>query len=197
MAAPMTKLSLTERFDRALLYASNLHRTQRRKGTKIPYVSHLLAVAGIVLENGGTEDEAIAALLHDTIEDHPRGGKTRGEIRKKFGRRVLKIVEGCSDASTHPKPPWLPRKKAFLARLTRSDKSVLRVVLADKTHNLQALLRDHQRVGPKTWERFNAGPKEQRWYYGEALKVLRRRLGQEDTKEFAQLVHALRKLTKS
>jgi GTP pyrophosphokinase len=111
------KNMLSERFDRALTFASDLHRKQLRKGTEIPYVAHLLGVASIALEHGANEDEAIAALLHDSLEDQSRGdaASLRSEIREEFGERVLAIVEGCTDADVIPKPPWRERKAAYLA----------------------------------------------------------------------------------
>src|SRR5580704_12529855 len=125
---------LGKRFDRALLYATDAHAAQSRKGTSRPYIAHLLGVAAIVLTHGGDEDEAIAALLHDAVED--QGGKPRlRDIRRKFGARVAGIVEGCTDADTEPKPPWLERKKKYLEHLRHADASVRLVSAADKVYN--------------------------------------------------------------
>lgn len=149
----------------ALAYASALHREQRRKGTETPYVSHLLAVAAIVMERGGTETQAVAALLHDAIEDHPRGGKTRQEIQERFGEDVLAIVQACTDADEHPKPPWKERKQRYLTHLTELPAAARLVVLADKVHNARAILSDFQTVGDAVWQRFNATEQETLWYY--------------------------------
>jgi (p)ppGpp synthase/HD superfamily hydrolase len=110
------KEMITDRFDQALVYASRLHRDQWRKGTQIPYVSHLLSVAALVIEHGGDEDQAIAALLHDAVEDQG-GAPILDEIREQFGDRVAKIVNECTDAWEEPKPPWRARKESSLAKL--------------------------------------------------------------------------------
>jgi (p)ppGpp synthase/HD superfamily hydrolase len=159
---------LSPRFENALAYAARLHRSQPRKGTDIPYVSHLLAVAGIVLENGGDEDEAIAALLHDGPED--QGGKpVLDDIREHFGPRVAAIVDACSDAMTEDpenKPPWLERKKRYLQHLREcTDQSVYLVSAADKLHNARATLSDIRNLGPSVWTRFKAGRDDSIWYY--------------------------------
>ena len=123
---------LGERFDQALLYAGRLHARQVRKGTRIPYVAHLLAVTSIVLENGGDEDEAIAALLHDAVEDQG-GASVRREIEARFGPRVAAIVEGCSDSQVVPKPPWRARKEAYIAHVQQASASVRLVSAASAT----------------------------------------------------------------
>lgn len=155
---------LTKRFESALIYACHIHASDVRKGTEIPYVSHLLAVASLVLENGGNEDEAIGALLHDAAEDH--GGKRRLEdIRLRFGDTVAAIVDGCTDTFEDPKPPWRPRKQAYIERLQHEPLHVLKVSLADKVHNARAILRDYRAVGEALWERFNGGREGTLWYY--------------------------------
>ena len=167
-------MALTERFDDALAWASDLHRAQVRKGTTIPYVSHLLAVTGRVLEDGGDEDEAIAALLHDAVEDQE---VAVADIEARFGPRVAEIVAGCSDTDQHPKPPWRQRKEAYLRRLAdpSTAMSVLRVSAADKVHNLRSILRELEAHGDVAWDRFNAGPDEQRWYFRQLDEVIARR----------------------
>jgi (p)ppGpp synthase/HD superfamily hydrolase len=162
---------LTHRFDRALLYATHVHGGQVRKGTSIPYVAHLLAVSATVLEYGGDEDLAIAALLHDSVED--QGGEGRlNDVRNRFGKRVVRIVEACSDsladtAKGERKAPWRKRKEAYLAHLRKADKDVLRVSLADKVHNARAILRDLRKpnVGDEVWGRFSVSKKQTLWYY--------------------------------
>jgi (p)ppGpp synthase/HD superfamily hydrolase len=148
-----------------------LHATQVRKQTDIPYISHLIGVAGIVLEYGGGRDEAIAALLHDSIEDQAReyGGaqKLRADIRATFGERVLDIVEGCTDADVEPKPPWQARKEAYLKHLEEVDDATRLVSCADKLHNARAIVADLRVMGNALFERFNA-PKPKAdtlWYY--------------------------------
>ena len=151
---------LSERFSDALTYANELHREQWRKGTKIPYVSHLLAVAGLVLEHGANEDEAIAAVLHDAAEDCG-GSEQLEQIRRRFGDRVAAIVEGCSDslaADPRDKEHWHDRKERYQARLRESnDSSVLLVSAADKLHNARHTLADVRRLGPEVWGRFSGG----------------------------------------
>ena len=156
---------LTPRFDDAVTEARRLHGGQRRKGTDIPYVAHLLSVSAIVLEDGGSEDEAIAGLLHDVIEDVPVEG-TEEFIRERFGDRVADIVSACSDSTTFPKPPWRERKESYLAHLESASPDVLRVSLADKLHNARAILYDLRTVGDSLWARFTAAsPGDQLWYY--------------------------------
>jgi hypothetical protein len=167
-------VGLGERFERAFVYASHVHGGQTRKSTTIPYVSHLLGVASLVLEDGGGEDEAVAALLHDACED--QGGLDRlRDIRFRFGDRVARIVEACTDTFESPKPPWRPRKEAYIAKLIGEEPDAVRVSLADKVHNAHAIVRD-LRTGDDVWSRFNAGRDDQIWYYGELLRVFRDRV---------------------
>lgn len=150
----------SDRFLKALEYAAQTHQSQQRKGTQIPYIGHLLGVASIVIDAGGTEDEAIAALLHDAPED--RGGQARlRDIRDRFGERVATIIDGCSDPldeAGKADRPWDVRKAAYLEHLrTCADKSVYLVSAADKLHNARATLADVRADGASVWERFNAG----------------------------------------
>ena len=155
---------LSSRFEEALLFATKLHAGQLRKGTTIPYVAHLLAVTAIVLENGGNEDEAIAALLHDAIEDQG-GDATRQEIRRRFGNTVVAIVDGCTDSDVYPKPPWRARKEAYIAHLRGASPSVRLVSAADKLHNARAVLADYRTMGEALWLRFHGGREGTLWYY--------------------------------
>lgn len=160
---PLTPF-LTDRFDDALTYASRLHRAQRRKGNDVPYISHLLAVAAIALENGADEDQAIAALLHDAVED--QGGFPRlEEIRARFGEGVAAIVADCTDAHEDPKPAWHPRKEAYIASLATKPARSLAVSLADKTHNASAINADLRVHGESVWSRFTGGKGGTLWYY--------------------------------
>ncbi len=155
---------LTDRFSDALAYAEEVHRQQKRKGTEVPYVAHLLAVCALVLEHGGNEEQAIVALLHDAVED--QGGLARlKEIREKFGDRVADMVAACSDAVNSPKPPWDQRKQKYLALLAEHDPAVRLVSCADKLHNACAILRDYQSVGDEVWKRFKGGKQGTLWYY--------------------------------
>jgi (p)ppGpp synthase/HD superfamily hydrolase len=163
-------MMLTKRFDDAFRYAHELHKDQTRKGTAIPYISHLMSVAALVIEHGGSEDQAVAALLHDAPED--QGGEaTLANIRSKFGDAVADIVSDCTDSWTEPKPDWLPRKEAYLATLPNKPKQSLLVSLADKTHNAEAILFDYRELGDQLWPRFNGGADGTRWYYSELAKV--------------------------
>ena len=157
-------MKLSRRFERALLFASRLHADQLRKGSGIPYVAHLLSVAGLVLEHGGTEDEAIAALLHDAIEDQG-GAVAHAQIRRRFGRHVAELVDGCSDCDTTPKPPWRERKVAYLAGIPGEHPSVRLVSMADKLHNARSTLRDYRERGEALWARFNGGKAGTLWYF--------------------------------
>jgi (p)ppGpp synthase/HD superfamily hydrolase len=149
-------LAYTEKFEDALGYAARVHRDQTRKGTGVPYVTHLLAVAAIVGENDGTEDEVIAALLHDAPED--AGGEGRlAELRARFGDGVAEIVAGCTDTYEDPKPPWRARKEDYLDHLVRAPSPVRLVSAADKLHNARSVLSDYRAVGEDLWGRFNGG----------------------------------------
>jgi (p)ppGpp synthase/HD superfamily hydrolase len=171
--------ALTDRFDRALAFASALHRDQTRKGTRVPYFSHLLAVAAIAIEHGAKEDEAIAALLHDAIEDQGEayGGaaKLRGVIGERFGEAVLAIVEGCTDSDVIPKPPWKERKQRFVDSLEVAPDSVLLVTGADKLHNARSIVSELFVDGEAVWSRFTGGKDDTLGYYRAVCEVLLRR----------------------
>lgn len=160
------------RFEEALLYTARLHRQQARKGTPVPYILHLLAVAAIVGEHGGSEDEVIAALLHDAIEDQG-GASTREAIRARFGDTVAAIVEGCTDTDQMPKPPWQQRKAAYIDHLATATPSVRLVSAADKLHNARSILADVRQHGDAIWERFKGGKDGTLWYYDALIAALR------------------------
>lgn len=172
MTAHAPEPFFTPRFALALQFANQIHARQRRKGADVPYVAHLMAVCALVLESGGDEDEAIAALLHDAAEDC--GGRPMLEsVRVIFGDRVADIVAACTDTFDDPKPAWRPRKAAYVARLASAPPSVKRVAGADKLHNLTTTLHDLRAdPPPEYWRRFAAGPAAQAWYYGECAKAL-------------------------
>jgi (p)ppGpp synthase/HD superfamily hydrolase len=162
------------RFQDALIYATQLHCKQARKGSEIPYVSHLLSAAALIIEDRGDEDEVIAALLHDAVED--QGGASRlAEIRQRFGEQVAEIVDGCSDTYECPKPPWRERKERHLEHLRIASHSVRRVVLADTLHNARATLADLRMGGSAVWSRFSVGREETIWYYNAKLAVFEAR----------------------
>ncbi len=177
----------------AVSEARRLHDGQGRKGTAVPYLAHLLAVTALVLEDGGTEDEAIGALLHDAAED--AGGEPRLEaIREQFGDAVAAIVAGCSDTFEEPKPPWRERKQAYLDHLVEPgvSESVLRVSLADKLHNAGALLRDYRTSGERVFERFKTrSAADQLWYYRSLAGIYRERLPGPMAEELARVVAEL------
>jgi GTP pyrophosphokinase len=185
---PVPSAYFSARLTAAFDYARALHAKQVRKGTTVPYIAHLLGVAALVIEHGGDEDQAVAALLHGAIEDQGRDGRTRTEIEDKFGARVARIVEGCTDADTIPKPPWRERKEAYVAHLGHAPIEVRRVAAADKLHNARAILVDYRRMGERVWARFNAGPDEQLWYYRNLVTALR---SADATGESARLVDQL------
>jgi (p)ppGpp synthase/HD superfamily hydrolase len=178
---------LSERFTTALTYATQLHANQVRKGSGVPYISHLLGVASIALEYGANEDEAIAALLHDAIEDQG-GAATREEIRDRFGDNVTAIVDACTDADTTPKPPWRQRKEAYIAHIPTASPSALLVSAADKLYNAQAILRDYRVLGESLWQRFNGGREGTLWYYRELVEAFQQRESTPIVTELARVV---------
>jgi (p)ppGpp synthase/HD superfamily hydrolase len=189
---------LTDRFDRALLYSTHVHGGQVRKGTSIPYVAHLLAVAATVLEYGGNEDLAIAALLHDSVED--QGGAPRLEdVRNRFGVRVARIVEACSDslantAKDEQKLPAKQRRQAYLTHLRKADRDILNVSLADKVHNARAILRDLRKrdIGEKVFERFSQPKKDILEYYSNLADIFREKLPGQLSNELHEIVEILK-----
>ena len=161
---------LTPRYADALQLAWSLHDGQVRKGTKIPYVSHLIAVSSIALEHGANEDEAIAALLHDAVED-AGGLPTLNMIRQRFGDVVADTVDGCTDSYVEPKPPWRARKEAYIAHLASASVSVRLVSNSDKLHNARSILTDLRVHGPALWSRFTAPKEGTLWYYRSLVKA--------------------------
>ena len=163
------------KFAEAVRVAAKMFADKTKKGTCIPYISHLLGTCAIALEHRATEDEAIAALLHDTIEDIKPTDEARAAVGH-FGKEVLRIVEACSDSDTHPKPPWQERKERYLDRLAREDHAVLLVSASDKLHNARSIVSDLRNHGSSVWERFNAPREKQLWYYRELVKIFRKHL---------------------
>jgi (p)ppGpp synthase/HD superfamily hydrolase len=183
---------LGPRLQRAFRYAAQQHAGQTRKQSAVPYLSHLMAVASLVLEAGGGEDIAIAALLHDVVEDC--GGMPRLlEIRRRFGARVAKIVEGCTDSFGDPKPPWLERKKNYLRRLKQADAATRLVSASDKLHNVRTVLTDYRQHGESVWKRFQGGREGTLWYYRAISDEFRRQTANRVTRELELAVRELGK----
>ena len=183
----------SSRFSDALSYVAALHAGQRRKVSGEPYFSHLLAVAAIVMEYGGNEDEAIAALLHDAVED--QGGRRRStEIRGRFGTAVAEIVDGCTDTAESPKPPWRQRKESHIARLRDASPSVRLVVAADKLHNALSLQREYRRRGESLWGFFHGGRDGTLWYYRAVTDALKQAAATPIVEELDRAVEELRLL---
>ena len=175
---------LGPRLQKAFRYAAEKHAGQTRKRTAVPYLSHLMAVASLVLEGGGDEDMAMAALLHDVVEDC--GGMPRlREVRKLFGLRVAKIVEGCTDSFVDPKLPWIVRKTEYLTRLKHEDAETRLVSASDKLHNVGALITDYRNEGEKIWKRFSGGRDGTLWYYRALSDEFQRTKGNRITRELA------------
>lgn len=160
----------TERVDRALALATRAFRNIRRKGTDIPYLSHLLQVMVTVAEHGGDEDQLIAAVLHDYLEDID--GASADQVAAEFGERVARLVVGLSDAVARPKPPWRERKQRYLEHLRGSPAELKLISAADKLHNARSIRRDLARVGDAVWDRFSASRDETLWYYRELVGAL-------------------------
>jgi (p)ppGpp synthase/HD superfamily hydrolase len=167
-------VKLGPRFLRAFRFAAEKHDGQTRKASTIPYIAHLMGVASLVLEFGGDEDMAIAALLHDVVEDCG-GAPMLEEVRRKFGPRVAKIVDGCTDSDTDPKPPWRERKENYLRHLKSADAATRLVSAADKLNNVRSILSDYRSVGESVWVRFNGGRDGTLWYYRALLREFLRR----------------------
>lgn len=165
MSEQTTAPRLSGQFSKALVYAELKHHNQVRKGGEVPYVGHLLSVAGLVIDDDGTESQAIAALLHDCVED-AGGPQTLAEIAANFGDDVARIVAECSDTDETPKPPWRTRKQSYLDHLAGVGQDTLLVSVADKLDNARAMLRDFRTHGPRLWERFTVNdPNDHLWYY--------------------------------
>lgn len=184
---------VSPRLAAALAYAVTIHGRQPRKGGNIPYVSHLLAVAGLVLEHGGTEDQAIAGLLHDSAEDGPEWNELTGEqilddIEDRFGGDVVRMVRECSDTTESPKPAWEKRKRRYLGHLANEvGLDTVLVSACDKLHNLTSIATDLRQHGEAMFDRFNGTAAQVRWYYGDLVDIYETRLG-----EHHSLVRSLR-----
>jgi (p)ppGpp synthase/HD superfamily hydrolase len=184
---------LGPRLQQAFRYAAEKHAGQTRKQTAVPYLSHLMAVASLVLEAGGDEDMAIAALLHDVVEDC--GGMPRlREVRKLFGRRVAHIVEGCTDSFGEPKAEWVERKKDYLREVTHADAETRLVSASDKLHNVRTILADYRQEGEAIWARFSGKKEGTLWYYRALSDEYQRRGASRITRELELAVAELETL---
>ena len=184
---------LGKKLEEAFRYAAKHHAGQARKGTAVPYLSHLMAVTSLVLEAGGDEEMAIAALLHDVVEDC--GGMPRlREVRKLFGPRVGKIVEGCTDSFGEPKPDWIERKKFYLREVKSADAETRLVSASDKLHNVRTIIADYRKDGERIWQRFSGKREGTLWYY-RALSNEYKRSPNRNTRELEIAVSELERLT--
>ena len=187
------KIRLGARFLRAFVFAAEKHKGQTRKASSIPYIAHLMGVASLVLEGGGDEDLAIAALLHDVVEDCG-GAPMLKEVRRRFGARVAKMVDGCTDAYTDPKPAWRERKEKYIVRLRKEDKDTRLVSAADKLNNVRSIISDYRAVGESVWSRFKGGREGTLWYYRTLRDELLRDQPNRITRDLALAVSELESL---
>ena len=187
------EIRTSPRLAEAFAYAERIHRGQTRKKSLAPALSHLMAVASLVMENGGDEQEAMAALLHDGPEDCA-GQQTLDEIHQLFGGRVAHIVAGCTDSMENPKPPWKGRKSGYIAHLAAADESTLLVSLADKVHNVRSLVVEYRTVEEELWQRFSATRDESLWYYASLLRVFEETGSSRCATLVQELAHALGEL---
>ena len=189
-------MKLSSRFTKALTYAAELHADQKRKVSGEPYVAHLLGVTAIVLQYGANEDEAIAAMLHDAIEDQG-GSATREEIRRRFSDEIVRIVDGCTDADTTPKPPWRRRKEAYIERLRHAADSVRLISAADKLHNARAIVQEYRTRGESLWKHFRGGRDGTLWYYRTVVDTLKQAGTNPLVEELDRAVAELKRLVSS
>jgi (p)ppGpp synthase/HD superfamily hydrolase len=182
---------MNSRLDEAFIFAHRLHRNQRRKGTAIPYLSHLMAVASLVMENGGAEDAVIAALLHDSIEDQ---GVVSAEIEARFGEAVAKVVQECTDSFQIPKPSWKQRKVDYLDCIPHKSPTALLVTTADKLHNARSILSDYRTHQEAVWNRFSGGKEGTLWYYHSLSERLNETFPHPLTQELRRVVIEMTRL---
>jgi (p)ppGpp synthase/HD superfamily hydrolase len=185
-------IKLGPRFLRAFQFAAEKHAAQTRKASTIPYIAHLMGVASLVLEGGGDEDLAIAALLHDVVEDCG-GAPMLKDVRRRFGKRVADVVDGCTDSDADPKPPWRERKENYLRHLKRADAGTRLVSAADKLNNIRSILTDYREIGESVWARFNGGREGTLWYYRALRDEFRRGKGNRITRDYELAFNELEK----
>lgn len=189
-------MELSPKFEEALIYATRVHGGQLRKKTKVPYIGHLLGVTAIALEYGANETEAIAALLHDAVEDCG-GPERQREIEEKFGPAVGEIVAGCTDTDQTPKPPWRERKEKYIAHLRSASASTRRVSASDKLHNARAILHNLREDGEEVWSRFKGGKEGTLWYYRSLVTAFHEHGVQALTAELDRVVSEMEKLART
>lgn len=187
------KPTLGPRFLRAVLFAAEKHKHQTRKASSFPYLGHLMGVASLVIEAGGDEDLAIAALLHDVVEDCG-GAPMLKEVRRRFGSRVAKVVDGCTDSDLYPKPPWRERKEKYIRRLKTEDAGTRLVSAADKLNNVRSILSDYRAIGDEIWSRFSGGRDGTLWYYHTLLEEFLRHAPNRITRDLELAVNELESL---
>jgi (p)ppGpp synthase/HD superfamily hydrolase len=185
-----SKPRLGPRLLRAFQFAAEKHAKQTRKASTVPYIAHLMGVASLVLEAGGDEDLAIAALLHDVVEDCG-GAPMLKEVRRRFGSRVAKVVDGCTDADTDPKPPWRERKEKYIEHLKTADADTRLVSAADKLNNVRSILSDYRAIGESVWSRFTGGREGTLWYYRTLVEVFLQQPRNRITRELELAVREL------
>ena len=190
------RIKLGPRFLRAFEFAAEKHAGQTRKASAIPYITHLMGVASLVLEAGGDEDLAIAALLHDVVEDCG-GAPMLKEVRRRFGKCVAKVVDGCTDADTYPKPPWRERKEEYLRHLAAADADTRLVSAADKLNNVRSIVSDYREVGEFVWVRFNGGREGTLWYYRSLRDEFLRHAPNRITRDLELAVNELESLARN
>lgn len=181
---------LSERFEEALGFAAKLHVRQIRKGSGIPYISHLLSVAALVMEDHGSEDEVIAALLHDAVEDQG-GFETREKILQKFGPEVCALVDAVTDSEGSPKPPWQERKERLLRQMENASEGAMRICTADKLHNVRTLVADVKRRGDEAWEPFQKDRDENVWFFTAFVETIKKRFSSPMLDELQSLIEQL------
>jgi (p)ppGpp synthase/HD superfamily hydrolase len=185
-------IKLGPRFLRAFQFAAEKHAAQTRKASTIPYIAHLMGVASLVLEGGGDEDLAIAALLHDVVEDCG-GAPMLKDVRRRFGKRVADVVDGCTDSDADPKPPWRERKENYLRHLKRADAGTRLVSAADKLNNIRSILSDYREIEESVWARFNGGREGTLWYYRALRDEFRRGKGNRISRDYELAFNELEK----
>jgi (p)ppGpp synthase/HD superfamily hydrolase len=181
---------LTPQFEAALVYATQLHAQQRRKVTHTPYIAHLLSVTALVLEDGGSEEEAIAALLHDAVEDQG-GATTRAEIHRRFGSNVTAIIDGCTEPEQIPSMTWKEHKQLYLEQLRHGSPQVRRVALADKLHNARTLLINWRLAGESIWSEFRGGKENVLWLHEALLELFHQKSNSWMVEELEQVIKEL------
>jgi GTP pyrophosphokinase len=193
-ATKQKSVKLGPRFLSAFNFAAEKHAGHTRKASTIPYIAHLMGVASLVLEFGGDEDLASAALLHDVVEDCG-GAPMLREVRRRFGSRVAKVVDGCTDSDTYPKPPWRERKETYIRHLKSADTETRLVSAADKLNNVRSILSDYREVGEALWARFTGGREGTLWYYRALLEEFLRGAPNRLTRELELAIRELEAVT--